>query len=83
MHFNSTLAKSFYSDFLTGQHHDDQANRLRNKYDGNLRDSERGNKIEVSQTNRLQVENTQLKKQLAEQQERLARIEKMLEDKGE
>ena len=83
MEMAPTLGKGFYNEFLTGRHHDGQADILRNKYDGNLRDEEQGNKIEVSQTNRLQVENTELKKKLSEQEERLARLEKILEDKGE
>lgn len=83
MEMPPTLGKGFYNKFLTGRHHDGQEEKLRNKYDGNLRDSDRGNKIEVSQVSNLQAENIALKKQLAEQQERLARIEKMLEGKGD
>lgn len=68
-------------DFLTGKYHDVESDRLRYKYDSNLRPEERGNKVEVQQTSHLQAENLLLKKQLAEQQERLDRIEKMLLEK--
>jgi len=69
---NSETGKLFYREFLTGKYHDHEGNNLRSKYDGNLRSSDVGNKIEKSEVSHLAAENAELK-------ERLSKIEKMLE----
>ena len=69
---NPETGKLFYHEFLTGKYHDREGNNLRSKYDGNLRSSDKGNKIETSQASHFAAENAELK-------ERLSKIEKMLE----